>query len=60
MRSAIAANTASAYVDLRWAQAALKILQDNEAIREHALRLTQRRQQYGLSIRLDVASRRTS
>ncbi|WP_044042691.1 efflux transporter outer membrane subunit [Caballeronia insecticola] len=55
VRLALAANTAGAYVDLRWAQAELKILQDNQAIRERALKLTQRRLQYGLSTKLDVA-----
>jgi NodT family efflux transporter outer membrane factor (OMF) lipoprotein len=55
VRLALAADTASAYVDLRWSQAELKILKDNEAIRERALRLTQRRLQYGLSTKLDVA-----
>jgi NodT family efflux transporter outer membrane factor (OMF) lipoprotein len=55
LRLALAANTASAYVDLRWAQAEQKIVQDNVVIREHALRLTQERMQYGLSTRLDVA-----
>jgi NodT family efflux transporter outer membrane factor (OMF) lipoprotein len=54
LRLALAANTASAYVDLRWAQSEQKILQDNIAIRERALRLTQERMQYGLSPRLDV------
>ncbi|GAB5094601.1 efflux transporter outer membrane subunit [Caballeronia sp. HLA56] len=55
LRLALAADTAAAYVDLRWAQAELKILQDNEAIRERALKLTQRRLQFGLSTKLDVA-----
>jgi len=55
LRLALAADTASAYVDLRWAQAQLKILQDNAVIRERALRLTQRRLQYGLSTQLDVS-----
>ncbi|OTP77404.1 efflux transporter outer membrane subunit [Caballeronia sordidicola] len=55
LRLALAANTASAYVDLRWAQSEQKILQDNVAIRERALKLTQERMQYGLSTRLDVA-----
>ncbi|WP_244849479.1 efflux transporter outer membrane subunit [Caballeronia sp. SL2Y3] len=55
IRLALAADTASAYVDLRWAQAELKILQDNLVIRERALKLTQRRLQYGLSTQLDVA-----
>ncbi|WP_250500828.1 efflux transporter outer membrane subunit [Caballeronia sp. GAWG1-5s-s] len=55
IRLALAADTASAYVDLRWAQAELKILQDNLVIRERALELTQRRLQYGLSTQLDVA-----
>ncbi|MDR5857691.1 efflux transporter outer membrane subunit [Caballeronia sp. LZ062] len=55
VRLALAADTASAYVDLRWAQAELKIVQDNLTIRERALKLTQRRLQYGLSTQLDVA-----
>jgi NodT family efflux transporter outer membrane factor (OMF) lipoprotein len=55
LRLALAANTASAYVDLRWAQSEQKIIQDNIAIRERALRLTQERKQYGLSTQLDVA-----
>ena len=55
LRLALAANTASAYVDLRWAQSEQKILQDNVVIRERALKLTQERMQYGLSTRLDVA-----
>ncbi|GJH11456.1 efflux transporter outer membrane subunit [Caballeronia novacaledonica] len=55
VRLALAADTAAAYVDLRWAQAELKILQDNLEIRERALKLTQRRLQYGLSTKLDVA-----
>jgi len=54
LRLALAANTAAAYVDLRWAQCEQKILQDNVAIRERALRLTRERMQYGLSPRLDV------
>jgi len=58
LRLALAANTASAYVDLRWAQSEQKILQDNVAIRERALRLTQERMQYGLSPRLDVTRAR--
>ncbi|WP_438392233.1 efflux transporter outer membrane subunit [Caballeronia sp. DA-9] len=55
LRLALAANTASAYVDLRWAQSEQTILQENVAIRERALKLTQERLQYGLSTRLDVA-----
>jgi NodT family efflux transporter outer membrane factor (OMF) lipoprotein len=55
LRLALAANTASAYVDLRWAQSEQKIIQDNIVIRERALRLTQERKQYGLSTQLDVA-----
>lgn len=55
LRLALAANTASAYIDLRWAQAELKILQDNAKIRSDALRLTQRRREFGLSTSLDVA-----
>ncbi len=52
---ALAANTASAYIDLRWAQSEQKILQDNIGIRERALHLTQERRAYGLSNSLDVA-----
>lgn len=55
VRLALAADTASAYVELRWAQSELKILQDNQVIRESALRLTQERLKFGLSTRLDVA-----
>jgi NodT family efflux transporter outer membrane factor (OMF) lipoprotein len=55
LRLALAANTASAYVDLRWAQSEQQILQDNVTIRERALRLTQERMHYGLSTQLDVA-----
>jgi NodT family efflux transporter outer membrane factor (OMF) lipoprotein len=59
VRLALAANVASAYVDLRWAQAELKILQDNSAIRERALQLTRERLKYGLSTQLDVARAQT-
>jgi NodT family efflux transporter outer membrane factor (OMF) lipoprotein len=55
LRLALAANTASAYIDLRWAQSELKILNDNEQIRSRALKLTQERLHYGLSTQLDVA-----
>ncbi|RQS60685.1 RND transporter [Burkholderia sp. Bp8963] len=55
MRLALAADTASAYVDLRWAQQELRILQDNAKIRERALDLTHKRQAFGLSTELDVA-----
>jgi NodT family efflux transporter outer membrane factor (OMF) lipoprotein len=55
IKLALAANTASAYIDLRWAQSEQKILQDNIGIRERALHLTQERQAYGLSNSLDVA-----
>ena len=55
LRLALAANAASAYIDLRWAQAELKILQDNAKIRSDALRLTQKRREFGLSTNLDVA-----
>jgi len=55
LRLALAANTAAAYIDLRWAQTELKILQDNLAIRQRALQLAQERHQYGLSPQLDVA-----
>jgi NodT family efflux transporter outer membrane factor (OMF) lipoprotein len=55
LRLALAANTASAYIDLRWAQAEWQILQDNAEIRARALRLTRRRLEMGLSTNLDVA-----
>ncbi|MFM0737416.1 efflux transporter outer membrane subunit [Paraburkholderia xenovorans] len=55
VRLALAANTAAAYIDLRWAQAQLQILNDNEQIRARALKLTQQRLHYGLSTQLDVA-----
>lgn len=55
LRLALAANTAAAYIDLRWAQAQLQILSDNEQIRGRALKLTQQRLHYGLSTQLDVA-----
>ncbi|PCE23064.1 RND transporter [Paraburkholderia acidicola] len=58
LRLALAANAASAYIDLRWAQADLQILQDNEQIRSRALKLTQERLHYGLSTQLDVARAR--
>ncbi|QGZ64520.1 efflux transporter outer membrane subunit [Paraburkholderia acidisoli] len=59
VRLALAADTASAYVDLRWAQAELKILQDNLEIRKHTLTLTQDRLKYGLSTQLDVTRAQT-
>ena len=55
LRQALAASTASAYVDLRWAQSELQILQDNQVIRQRALQLTQERLKFGLSTQLDVA-----
>ncbi len=55
LRLALAANTADAYINLRWAQTEQQILSDNEQIRERALRLTQERLQFGLSTNLDVA-----
>jgi NodT family efflux transporter outer membrane factor (OMF) lipoprotein len=55
VRLALAANTAAAYIDLRWAQSQLQILGDNEQIRARALKLTQERLHYGLSTQLDVA-----
>ncbi len=55
LRLALAANTAAAYIDLRWAQSQLQILKDNERIRSRALHLTQQRLKYGLSTQLDVA-----
>nr|WP_322012344.1 efflux transporter outer membrane subunit [Paraburkholderia sp. J12] len=59
VRLALAADTASAYVDLRWAQAELKIIQDNVSIRQRALALTQDRLKYGLSTQLDVTRAQT-
>ncbi|MEW9581994.1 efflux transporter outer membrane subunit [Paraburkholderia sp. DGU8] len=58
LRLALAANTAAAYIDLRWAQAQLQILSENEQIRARALKLTQERLHYGLSTQLDVARAR--
>ncbi|SOE97734.1 efflux transporter, outer membrane factor (OMF) lipoprotein, NodT family [Burkholderia sp. D7] len=55
LRLALAADAASAYVNLRWAQAELQILQDNLGIRQRALQLTRDRLKYGLSTQLDVA-----
>jgi NodT family efflux transporter outer membrane factor (OMF) lipoprotein len=55
VRLALAANTAAAYIDLRWAQTQLQILSENEQIRARALKLTQQRLHYGLSTQLDVA-----
>lgn len=55
LRLALAANTAAAYIDLRWAQTQLRILSDNEQIRSRALKLTQERLHYGLSTQFDVA-----
>ena len=55
LRLALAANTAGAYIDLRWAQSQMQIVKDNEQIRARALRLTQERLHYGLSTQLDVA-----
>ena len=55
VRLALAANTAAAYIDLRWAQSQLQILSDNEQIRARALKLTQERLHYGLSTQLDVS-----
>ncbi len=55
LKLALAANAASAYIDLRWAQTEQKILQDNIEIRTRALHLTQERRAYGLSNSLDVA-----
>ena len=55
VRLALAADTAAAYVELRWAQSELRILQNNQLIRERALGLTQERLKFGLSTRLDVA-----
>ncbi|PMS14354.1 RND transporter [Trinickia dabaoshanensis] len=54
IRLALAADTASAYVDLRWAQQTLRILKDNVQIRRRALELTRKRLAFGLSTELDV------
>lgn len=54
IRLALAADTASAYIDLRWAQQELTILQDNVTIRQRALELTRKRLAFGLSTDLDV------
>ncbi|CAM2163883.1 Efflux transporter outer membrane subunit [Paraburkholderia sacchari] len=59
VRLALAADTASAYVDLRWAQAELKILQDNVSIRQRTLQLTRDRLKFGLSTQLDVTRAQT-
>jgi NodT family efflux transporter outer membrane factor (OMF) lipoprotein len=59
VRLALAADTASAYVDLRWSQEELKILKDNVSIREKSLALTQDRLKYGLSTQLDVTRAQT-
>nr|WKF62192.1 Solvent efflux pump outer membrane protein SrpC [Paraburkholderia busanensis] len=55
VRLALAANTAAAYIDLRWAQAQLQILSENEQIRARALKLTQQQLHYGLATQLDVS-----
>ncbi|MEJ0003851.1 MAG: efflux transporter outer membrane subunit [Pararobbsia sp.] len=55
LKLALAADVASAYIDLRWAQSEQQILADNIEIRTRALHLTQARRAYGLSNRLDVA-----
>lgn len=55
IKLALAANAASAYIDLRWAQSEQKILEGNVEIRTRALKLTQERRAYGLSNNLDVS-----
>lgn len=55
VRLGLAANTASAYIDLRWAQNTLQIEQDNMGTRRRTLLLTKERLHYGLSTQLDVA-----
>ena len=55
LKLALAANAASAYIDLRWAQSEQKILEGNIDIRTRALKLTQERRAYGLSNNLDVS-----
>ena len=56
LRLALAANTAAAYIDLRWAQSELQILQRQRADpRAARCKLTQERLHYGLSTQLDVA-----
>jgi NodT family efflux transporter outer membrane factor (OMF) lipoprotein len=54
LRLALAADTAAAYIDLRWAQAERHILDDNQRISSRALKLTQDRLRFGLSTQLDV------
>jgi NodT family efflux transporter outer membrane factor (OMF) lipoprotein len=54
LRLALAARTATAYIDLRWAQTEQQILADNAQISRRALQLTQDRLRFGLSTRLDV------
>jgi NodT family efflux transporter outer membrane factor (OMF) lipoprotein len=54
IRLALAADAASAYIDLRWAQQELRILQENAKIRQRALELTRKRLAFGLSTDLDV------
>ncbi len=54
LRLALAAETATAYVDLRWQQNELQILSDQAQSRGRELALTEERLHYGLSTRLDV------
>jgi NodT family efflux transporter outer membrane factor (OMF) lipoprotein len=54
LRLALAADTAAAYIDLRWQQNELQILSDHAQSRSRELALTQERLHYGLSTRLDV------
>ncbi|MGI4813232.1 MAG: efflux transporter outer membrane subunit [Janthinobacterium lividum] len=58
LRVALAASTAADYMQLRWAQNDLRILNDNVAIRTRALRLTERRHEFGMATRLDVVRAR--
>jgi NodT family efflux transporter outer membrane factor (OMF) lipoprotein len=54
LRLALAADTAAAYIDLRWQQNELQILTDHAQIRGRELALTEERLRYGLATRLDV------
>jgi NodT family efflux transporter outer membrane factor (OMF) lipoprotein len=54
LRLALAADTAAAYIDLRWQQNELQILSDQSKSRGRELALTEERLRYGLSTRLDV------
>ena len=59
MRLALAADAASAYVDLRWAQQG-EDPADNAKIRQHALELTRKRRRSGCRPSLTSRVRKTS